>query len=130
MSLPGLSLINLFVEDLPAAKAFYRDVLGLELAFEDDNASAYTLGSVLVNLLSVPAAREQIAPATVAAPDAGVRIQLAITVDDIDAECADLEAKGVSLVNGPEDQPWGMRTACFTDPAGHLWELAQPIGGS
>ena len=130
MSLPGLSLINLFVEDLPAAKAFYRDVLGLELAFEDDNASAYKLGSVLVNLLSVPAAREQIAPATVAAPDAGVRIQLAITVDDIDAECADLEAKGVSLVNGPEDQPWGMRTACFTDPAGHLWELAQPIAGA
>ena len=130
MALPGLSLINLFVEDLPAARAFYRDVLGLELAFEDENASAYKLGSVLVNLLSVPAAREQIAPATVAAPDTGVRVQLAITVYDIDAECAALAAKGVSLVNGPENQPWGMRTACFADPAGHLWELAQPVQGA
>jgi catechol 2,3-dioxygenase-like lactoylglutathione lyase family enzyme len=127
MSLPGLSLINLFVEDLPTAKAFYRDVLGLELAFEDENASAYKLGGVLVNLLSVSAAREQIAPAKVADPDAGIRVQLAITVDDIDAEIAALAAKGVTLVNGPEDQPWGMRTACFADPAGHLWELAQPI---
>jgi catechol 2,3-dioxygenase-like lactoylglutathione lyase family enzyme len=130
MALSGLTLINLFVEDLPAAKALYRDVLGLELAFEDENASAYKLGNVLVNLLSVPAAREQIAPATAAAPDTGVRVQLAITVEDIDAECAALAAKGVSLVNGPEDQPWGMRTACFADPAGHLWELAQPIANA
>jgi len=66
----------------------------------------------------------------VAAPDAGVRVQLAITVYDIDAECAALAAKGVSLVNGPENQPWGMRTACFADPAGHLWELAQPVQGA
>jgi catechol 2,3-dioxygenase-like lactoylglutathione lyase family enzyme len=130
MTLPGLTLINLFVEDLDAARAFYRDVLALDLAFEDENASAYKLGAVLVNLLTVSAAREQIAPAKVADPDAGVRVQLAITVDDIDAECAALAAKGVTLVNGPENQPWGMRTSCFADPAGHLWELAQPIAGA
>lgn len=126
--LKGLSLINLFVEDLPAAKAFYEDIFGLELAFGDDYAAAYKLGDTLVNLLTVPAARKQLAPARVAGPDAGSRVQLAIVVDDIDGRCAALAAKGIDLINGPEDRPWGMRTACFADPAGHNWEFAQPVG--
>jgi len=125
--LKGLSLINLFVEDLPAAKAFHQDIFGLEFAFGDDYAAAYKLGDTLINLLTIPAAREQLAPARVAGPDAGSRVQLAIVVDDIDARCAALQAKGIDLINGPEDRPWGMRTACFADPAGHNWEFAQPI---
>ena len=127
--LSGLSLVNLFVEDLESAKPFYADVLGLEFAFGDEYAAAYKLGDTLINLLTVPSAARQIAPATVADPDAGVRVQLAIVVDEIDARCAELTEKGVAIVNGPTDQPWGMRTACFTDPAGHLWEFAQPIAG-
>lgn len=126
--LAALTLVNLFVEDLPAAKTFYADVLGLEFAFGDEYASAYSLGGTLINLLTIDAAKKQIAPATVAPADSGVRVQFAVVVDDIDARCAELEAKGVSVINGPIDQPWGMRTACFTDPAGHLWEYAQPIG--
>jgi catechol 2,3-dioxygenase-like lactoylglutathione lyase family enzyme len=127
--LKSLSLINLFVEDLPAAKAFYEDIFELELAFGDDQAAAYKLGDTLINLLTIPAARRQLAPATVAGPEAGSRVQLAIVVDDIDARCAELVARGVPLINGPEDRPWGMRTACFADPAGHNWEFAQPVGG-
>lgn len=126
--LKGLSLINLFVEDLPAAKTFYEEVFGLDFAFGDEVAAAYTFGDILINLLTVPAAQAQLAPARVAGPEAGSRVQFAIVVDDIDARCAELAAKGVSLINGPEDRPWGMRTACFADPAGHIWEFAQPLG--
>jgi catechol 2,3-dioxygenase-like lactoylglutathione lyase family enzyme len=46
---------------------------------------------------------------------------------DADASVADLEAKGVSLINGPLDRAWGQRTACFADPDGHLWEIAQHL---
>jgi catechol 2,3-dioxygenase-like lactoylglutathione lyase family enzyme len=125
--LQGLTLINLFVEDLPAARAFYADILGLEFAFGDDYAAAYKLGDTLVNLLTIPAAQKQIAPARVAGPEAGSRVQMAVVVDDIDARCDELVAKGISLINGPANQPWGMRTACFADPAGHIWEFAQPL---
>ena len=31
------------------------------------------------------------------------------------------------LVNGPIDSPWGLRTAAFADPDGHVWEVAAPI---
>ncbi|MDQ3782600.1 MAG: VOC family protein, partial [Actinomycetota bacterium] len=29
------------------------------------------------------------------------------------------------LLNGPVDRPWGVRTASFRDPAGHIWEIAR-----
>ena len=128
--LKGLTLINLFVEDLPAAKSFYEDIFRLEPAFDSgEEAAAYTLGDTIINLLTIPAARQQLAPATIAEPESGSRVQLAIVVDDIDGRCAELVAKGVTLINGPEDQPWGMRTACFADPAGHIWEFAEPVSG-
>ncbi|MFH9400536.1 hypothetical protein ACH4JS_12170 [Streptomyces sp. NPDC017638] len=34
----------------------------------------------------------------------------------------DLEA---TKPNGPMDRPWGIRTASFEDPGGHIWEIAQ-----
>ena len=63
----------------------------------------------------------------IASPSAGSRFLLTIWVDDVDAACAELANRGVELLNGPVDRPWGMRTASFTDPAGHIWELAQDL---
>ena len=59
-----------------------------------------------------------------AAADAGSRVQLTLEVDDVDATCAELARRGVELLNGPLDRPWGVRTATFRDPAGHIWEIA------
>ena len=126
-TLKDLNLVSLFVEDLAAGRAFYQDVLGLKLVNEDKQSAMFALGSTMVNLLSVEAARNQIAPARVGGADAGSRVQFAVVVEDVDALCVELKAKGVTIINGPADQPWGMRTACFADPAGHNWEFAQPI---
>ena len=59
--------------------------------------------------------------------DAGSRYQLTIGVDDVDAVCAELAQRGVTLLNGPMDRPWGIRTASFTDPGGHIWEIAHNL---
>ena len=48
-------------------------------------------------------------------------------MDDIDTVCAALEERGVKLLNGPMDRPWGIRTASFTDPDGHIWEVAHRL---
>jgi uncharacterized glyoxalase superfamily protein PhnB len=45
-------------------------------------------------------------------------------VDDVDATAAELKRRGVELLNGPTDRPWGIRTASFPDPGGHIWEIA------
>ncbi len=121
----GIGAVTLFVEDLAAAKRFYRDVFGLPLTFEDENSAVFDFGNTIINLLKTAAACELIAPAVVATREVGARLQLTIKVDDVDAMCAELAARGVELLNGPLDRPWGIRTASFRDPSGHIWEIAQ-----
>ena len=125
-SWPGpISTITLFVEDLAAARQFYRDVFGLPVAFEDGESAVFKFKNMLVNLLNTTAAPELIEPGVVGTRDAGPRFQLTIEVDDVDAMCAELASRGVKLLNGPIDRPWGVRTASFVDPAGHIWEIAR-----
>ncbi len=121
----GIGAITLFVEDVEAAKRFYREVFGLPIVFADDNSAVFDFGNTIINLLQATAARELIEPAVVARREAGSRLQLTIKVDDVDAMCAELATRGVELLNGPLDRPWGVRTASFSDPGGHIWEIAQ-----
>ena len=123
---PGpISAITLFVEDLEVTKKFYREVFGLPIHYEDEASAVFNFGNTLINLLIATEARGLIEPAAVAGPDAGSRFQFTITVDDVDAMCAELAGRGVELLNGPMDRPWGIRTASFKDPAGHIWEIAK-----
>jgi catechol 2,3-dioxygenase-like lactoylglutathione lyase family enzyme len=121
----GIGAITLFVEDLAATKQFYQDVFGLPVHYEDDESAVFDFGNTLINLLRTTAAHELIAPAVVGGPDAPARLQLTINVDDVDVVCAELASRGVELLNGPMDRPWGIRTAAFRDPAGHIWEIAK-----
>jgi catechol 2,3-dioxygenase-like lactoylglutathione lyase family enzyme len=120
-----IGAITLFVEDLAASKRFYAKVFGTPCIFEDDDSAVFDFGNTIVNLLQTTAAGELIEPAPIADPEVGARFQLTIDVDDVDATCAELVARGVELLNGPQDRPWGVRTACFRDPAGHVWEIAK-----
>lgn len=121
----GISAITLFVEDLAATKAFYQQVFGLQIHYQDDASAVFSFGNTLINLLKATEAQELIAPAGVAPPDEGSRFQFTIDVDDVDAMCAELTARGVQLLNGPMDRPWGIRTASFRDPSGYIWEIAK-----
>jgi catechol 2,3-dioxygenase-like lactoylglutathione lyase family enzyme len=121
----GIGAITLFVEDLEAAKRFYAEVFGLPIHYQDDASAVFDFGNALINLLKASDAPELVAPAAVAPRDAGVRMQFTLNVDDVDAMCAELTARGVELLNGPLDRPWGIRTASFRDPAGHIWEIAK-----
>src|SRR4029079_1911813 len=89
--------ITLFAEDLAATKRFYRDVFGLPVEYEDDVSAVFNFGNTLINLLQATEAPALIGPAAVASPDAGARMQLTIQVDDVDARCADLQQRGVTL---------------------------------
>jgi catechol 2,3-dioxygenase-like lactoylglutathione lyase family enzyme len=120
----GIAAITLFVEDLAAAKRFYLEAFELPVHFEDESSCVFRFGDTLVNLLAATEAPELVAPAAVALPEAGARFQLTVAVDDVDATAERLKARGVELLNGPQDRPWGIRTASFRDPAGHIWEVA------
>lgn len=120
----GITAITLFVDDLAEAKRFYQAVFDLPTQFEDDNSAVFGFGNTLINLLDVKAASELVDPAPVGAPE-GARAVYTLTVEDVDGTCARLTGLGVEILNGPVDRPWGIRTASFRDPGGHVWEIAR-----
>lgn len=128
--LKSVGAITLFVEDPQRSRVFYERVFDAPVAFEDEDSAAFRFENAIVNLLAQRAARELIDPAPVAGPEAGSRLQLTIWVDDADAACAELVRRGVELLNGPLDREWGVRTAAFADPDGHVWEVAQELAGA
>jgi catechol 2,3-dioxygenase-like lactoylglutathione lyase family enzyme len=122
--LKKIDIITLFVEDLPAAKAFYTGVFGLETIFEDQDSVLLKLDNIMLNLLISAEAPEVVEPRPVAEVESGVRMLLTINVDDVDTVCAELERQGVKIINGPVDRPWKQRTAAFADPSGNMWEIS------
>ena len=120
----GIAAITLFVTDLEASKAFYANAFELEVHYEDADSAVFVFGSTMVNLLVETQAPELVSPATVGRSADGARFQLTLGVDDVDATVAGLTARGVQLLNGPVDRPWGIRTAALADPDGHVWEIA------
>ncbi len=122
-----VDVISLFTEDLVGSTSFYQEVFGLAPIFQDENSAVFTFENMMVNLLDTLAAPELVAPAKVASSEAGARFVLTASVDDVDAACSELARHGVVLVNGPMNRPWGVRTASFADPAGHIWEIAQDL---
>jgi catechol 2,3-dioxygenase-like lactoylglutathione lyase family enzyme len=125
--LNSIGAITLFVEDPARSKVWYKRAFDLPIVFEDDDSAVFKFDNTLINLLRVSAAHDLIAPAAVGTTNAGARLQLTIWVEDADAVVAELHRRGVELLNGPLDRAWGQRTACFSDPDGHVWELAQTI---
>jgi lactoylglutathione lyase len=121
----SIGAITIFTEDLDRSKAFYQDIFGKSVIFEDENSAVFKFGETVINVLAVPAAHELVEPGTVAPAGAGVRTVMSVEVNDVDAVCAELAQRGVALLNGPMNRPWGLRTASFTDPGGHVWEIAQ-----
>lgn len=125
----SVGVITLFEEDLDQAKEFYTRVFGTAPNFADQESVNFKFENTFVNLERVPSVppRDIISPVPVADRDAGSRVVLGLWVDDVDAVCADLAEGGVPLINGPIDRPWGVRTACFADPGGHIWEIGQDL---
>lgn len=123
----GITAITLFVEDLPAARAFYQNVFGLPIAFEDPVSAVFNFKETMINLLDISEAPGLVNPAAVGTPTGGARMVFTLDVENVDARCQELTALGVRLINGPMDRPWGIRTASFADPAGNIWEIAHSL---
>lgn len=123
---PRISLITLGVDDVARARGFYE-----ALGFRASSASQadvvfFQLGGMALGLWSWRLLAEdgRVAPAG----DGFRRVALAHNVrlrDDVDAVLAQAEAAGGRITKPAEDSPhFEGRTGYFTDPDGHLWEVA------
>jgi len=118
--------IRLLVSDFPACFRFYRDTLGFTPTFgsEEDVYAGFDANGQVIALFQ----RELMAEAVGADAGAQDDVVLVLATKDVDAAADALRAKGVALVSEPADRPdWGIRTAHFRDPDGHLIEINCPL---
>jgi catechol 2,3-dioxygenase-like lactoylglutathione lyase family enzyme len=120
-----IGAMTLFVPDLDRARQFYQDVFGLQAQGGDEETAIFRFKNVFVFLHRAATAQELV-PEVLQEAHKGAG-QFAIIVDDADAVCSELTAHGAEFLSGPADRPWGMRTATFADPGGHIWEIAQEL---
>mgnify|MGYP003292580715 CR=1 FL=1 len=108
---------NTATSDLNKAKAFYGDILGLELLM--DHGWFQTYGSDAKMTVQVSFGSEGGSGTPV--PD------LSIEVDDIQAALARFKEAHVSVEYGPVSEPWGVRRFYVRDPGGNRLEIAQAV---
>jgi uncharacterized protein len=134
---PRIHVVTLAVDDLERALAFYREGLGLEspgvigTEFVGDDqhpggaAAMFQLDGGLILALYGRSDLAKDAGIPVGPPDAG-EFSLGHGVasrEAVDALLAQAVAAGATSTGPPHDRPWGIYSAYFRDPDGHLWEI-------
>jgi catechol 2,3-dioxygenase-like lactoylglutathione lyase family enzyme len=120
-----ISAMSLVVGDLERSKTFYREAFGLVPLDEEEDLAILGFKDMYVALRQDPA-RQPPGPEVLALAHKGVG-QFSIWVEDIDAVRAELDEHGLTLISGPADRDWGMRTMTFADPDGYIWQIAQDL---
>lgn len=121
----------LYVEDVPACLAFYAQAFGFKTKFlsEGDEFGELDTGATSLafcsrQLLTTLGKRPQ-------RPDLKAPCnEIALTTRDVPAAVARAIAAGATLVQAPEDMPWGQTVAYVGDPEGFLIEICTPVAGN
>ncbi len=122
---PRISMVTLGVKDLERSTRFYEEGLGLpRMQFEGD-AVFFQLNGSWLGLYPWDALAED---ATLASGGKGFRgVSLAHNVEtrhEVDQLLSQAERVGATIVKPPQDAFWGGYSGYFSDPDGHLWEVA------
>ena len=104
---------NIRAERIEDAKAFYRDLLGLDVVMD--------MGWI-VTFATKSRAAPQISVLTEGGSGTEVP-DISIEVDDVDDVLRRARAAGVATEYGPADEPWGVRRFYVRDPFGRLLNI-------
>ncbi len=121
----------LYVTDLDAAEAFYRDVLGLEkIAKVDSRHVFFRCGEGVLLLFNAEATRHAPPPdAKLPVPAHGTvgqgHLCFAATAEEIEDWKVVLTRRGIA-VEADFEWPQGGRSIYFRDPSGNSIEFAEP----
>lgn len=120
-----ISLVTLGVADVAKARAFYEALGFVAVAFDSPSVAFFQLNGTVLSLFGRAALAED---AGVDGDGRGFRAAaLAINVADkaaVDVALAHAKACGATIVKPAVDVFWGGYSGYFSDPDGHLWEIA------
>ncbi len=109
-----LDKIDLIVNDVPAASAFFADTLGLRLVISEDRFAEVDVGAGRTLMLS-PDAMVPTEPAR--------GVILHFRIDDVDEAVARARAHGATVLLEPMTTDWGWRSAMVAGPEGTMIDL-------
>jgi uncharacterized protein len=124
---PRLSLITLGVRDVAKATAFYRDGLDFppSKASQEGDVTFFRTGGIVLAIYGWDALADD---AKVPAWGRGFRgVAIAHNVrrkEEVAEVLALAERAGGKIIKPAQDAFWGGHSGYFTDPDGHLWEVA------
>jgi catechol 2,3-dioxygenase-like lactoylglutathione lyase family enzyme len=121
----SLDYTVIFARQMPAMREFYGTVLGFPLHRElGSKWFEYRVGSNILALTERGVLFDDPSP-----PVGVLSLQLAFRVTPGEvATCAGtLKERGVNIISGPTDHPWGHRTLFFRDPDGNVLEIYAEI---
>jgi lactoylglutathione lyase len=129
---PRSSFPILYVDDLPAALHFYRDLLGFELlyVFPPEGEPGYASLRLADGKIGLSHANFPGIHGKPQRPVSGRPFELCLETEDVDAAVAELSSAGVRVLAAPADQVWGERVAYVEDPDGNPVHLRGPIAQS
>ena len=125
---PRIHIITLGVEDLQRSIAFYCDGMGLPTtAAEDAKIAFFQTPGVCLALYPRDLLAEDVSPDLPCDVPAfsGVTVaHVAQTKEEVEAVLERAEAAGGTIEKPAQDVFWGGYSGYFSDPDGHLWEVA------
>ncbi|KAA6464738.1 hypothetical protein DYQ86_01890 [Acidobacteria bacterium AB60] len=122
MNVGELESVLLFVADLNAAKAFYVDLLGLPVLFEDGIVAVLRAGSGRVVLHRNDRGHDERGIFPVGTGATGVAVRF--NVEDPDAWESEAKTRGLSILWKTQEASWG-RFVVIGDPDGRPVVLAK-----
>lgn len=123
---PRISMVTLGVADLPRAVAFYEQGLGLpHREPKGDEIAFFNLNGSWLALYPWDALAEDVGIASGGQGFRGVTLSHVLASKEaVDAQMEQAVAAGATLVKPAQDVFWGGYSGYFSDPDGHLWEIA------
>ena len=122
---PSITLVTLGVADLARARAFYA-ALGWEPAGESGESIVFIqlAGQVLGLFPLDELAKDQGRPGAILGTGACTLARNFGSREEVDAAFALAIEAGASPLKRPEPVFWGGYSGYFSDPDGHVWEVA------
>ena len=125
---PRVSIITLGVTDLKRSLAFYRDGLGLPTSAEEDPKIVFfRTGGVCLALYPHDELARDVSEDFAGARGGFSGVTLAHNVrtrEEVDEVLAQAERAGAKIEKPAANTFWGGYSGYFSDPDGHLWEVA------
>ncbi len=119
-----VSLITLGVSDLGATSKFY-ETLGWQRVQTPDNIVVYDLLGQVIGLYPLAALAEDIGIDPTALGKGAMTLgQNLRSKDEVDALMELVEPSGGKVLKQPQEVFWGGYHGYFSDPEGHIWEIA------